>query len=668
MFTVSVVAHVDHGKTTLLDSILSYTRIISHLSAGKLRYLDSRIDEQERGITLKLSFFQANEYVFIDTPGHIDFESLIECSSFLCDFFIFIVDVNEGITPRTLSLLNWMKNKKCILVLNKIDKLIHDLNVYSKTIQIIESMNAFFNDEYFIWEENNIVIASSLLLFGINYNSFQSIKEKNTIKDVLVFIYLKLIDNSITKKRREKLKTLLQSKNIGNDGIEYLFSLSDIVLNSLSCLHKFITLQFFMDEKIRIKNYLIDTNNDNLADYNKKIIYGISTYAIRYDGKLYFIARLLESISEGIFVFCVDNQKSKKIQIKKIYNFMNDKLHHIQNGKQGSLVAIEGDFTRNFILTSFSSKLEKELLEIKPFYTKIVKMTDEIKKKIKELSFYEPILRAKIDKFGQIQLFCEGKMHFEKIECDLEYSIDNVELHDVVYESCGNKMEQYVNEEELSYQIKIEKSRIEQNEIYIGFNESEYMNSTIKDKNEKLKNLQNYKNEITNAIKIFIKKGGTLFNEKVLFTKFTIHITKHNTTDNLLNHFLKKLRNLYQRTNPIPILFYYSICLSVVEQLVGRCYKLLDKFEYKLIKNEYDGQNKIFKIQFMLRRNFFNDFHDELKNVSKGLFSIFVQEKGFFRFEGEWNKFIEKEKRRRGLYEDEIIVKEPEKQRTYKKR
>lgn len=84
---VCILAHVDHGKTTLADQLLTSNRIVNARMAGSVRYLDDRHDEQQRQITMKssgvalLNMVQDGKNTFklllnlIDTPGHIDFSS-----------------------------------------------------------------------------------------------------------------------------------------------------------------------------------------------------------------------------------------------------------------------------------------------------------------------------------------------------------------------------------------------------------------------------------------------------------------------------------------------------------------------------------------------------------------------------------------------------------------
>ncbi|KAB8217984.1 P-loop containing nucleoside triphosphate hydrolase protein [Aspergillus novoparasiticus] len=170
---ICILAHVDHGKTSLSDSLIATNGIISPKLAGKIRYLDSRPDEQLRGITMESSaislFFSmmrrpapdaapvAKEYLInlIDSPGHIDFSSEVSTASRLCDGAIVLVDAVEGVCSQTVTVLrqSWVEQLKPILVINKIDRLVTELKMspseaYSHMSKLLEQINAVIGSFY----------------------------------------------------------------------------------------------------------------------------------------------------------------------------------------------------------------------------------------------------------------------------------------------------------------------------------------------------------------------------------------------------------------------------------------------------------------------------------------------------------------------------------------
>lgn len=319
---IGIIAHVDHGKTTLSDNLLSAAGMISDAMAGEMRALDYHEIEQQRGITIKAAnislYYQRDGREFainlVDTPGHIDFTGHVTRSLRVIDGAIVVVDSVEEVMVQTETVTRQALEERVrpLLFINKIDRLLKELKltpqeVQQKILRIIRDFNGLieayaepeFKEKWKVrWDNDSVAFGSALHGWGLT----NSIAVKKGIKfSDIADIYAEDPDGLALRKEIPVHEALLDMVTLH-------------VPNPVEA------------QSYRVERLWRDKHDEEIlralkeCDPNGPLILGVNAVRIDPHAGIVVTGRVFSgTLREGEDVYLINAKKKQKIQQSSIY-------------------------------------------------------------------------------------------------------------------------------------------------------------------------------------------------------------------------------------------------------------------------------------------------------------------------------------------------------------
>jgi elongation factor 2 len=419
---IGTVAHIDHGKTTLSDSLIAAAGLINSELSGEVQLMDYEDQEQDRGITINaanisLTYpWEGKEHLInlIDTPGHVDFTGEVIRAMRAVDGVILVVDAVEGVMPQTETVIRQSLKEfvKPVLFINKVDRIISELNateqqMQEKFIKVITHVNTLiernapdqFKEEWKVGiEKGTVAFGSAMKKWGV---SGPYIK-KSGVSFKQVYEYM---------------------KNDKQDELAKISPVHEVVLQMvINHLPSPIQSQKYRikkiwdgDEESEVGKNMVNCNSDGpLA----MVITDVSVDQHAGDvatGRLYS-----GSIQPGDEVLLAS--LGQKIKVQKLGVYMSGDFLTIKKARAGNIAAIVGAkdiYAGETVSTTEIKPFENFMSNAKPVMTisieaKNPKDLPKLIEVLKKLSKEDPNLQATINQeTGEHLLSGMGELHLE---------------------------------------------------------------------------------------------------------------------------------------------------------------------------------------------------------------------------------------------------------------
>ncbi len=413
-----IIAHIDHGKSTLADRILEYTHAVSTRDM-KEQILDSMDLERERGITIKLNAVRLNYngYVLnlIDTPGHVDFAYEVSRSMAACEGAILVVDATQGIEAQTLAnvYLALENNLEIIPVINKID--LPNADIDERIIELNKTFG-FKKEEIILTSGKTGVGVDKLIDAVIERIPHPKVKYNDNLLRCLIFdsyfdAYLgvisliRVVSGTISNKSRIKMMTTNSSYDVTELG--YHTPKKEIVTTLSAGEVGYVCASIKEIDKVNVGDTITLENNpaSELLPGYKKMMPMVFCGIYPIDSKKYpNLREALEKLKLNDASLIFEPETSSTLGFGFRTGFLG--LLHLDIITE----RIEREFNIEIIATSPSVNYEIELTDKNIIY---IDNPAEFPEKVRINSIKEPFIKTNIfvpnEYIGSIMELCQDK-------------------------------------------------------------------------------------------------------------------------------------------------------------------------------------------------------------------------------------------------------------------
>ena len=438
---MGILAHIDHGKTTLTDSLLAGTGLLAPQVAGSARVLDYLEEEQRRGITLKTAnislLYRTADDAFIinlvDTPGHVDFTGKVTRALRTIDGAVVLVDAVEEVMAQTELVVRQALEERVrpVLFINKVDRLITELKLTEEQIQKrFTRIIGVFNDLIEMYGESpfkktwkigpaagNVAFGSALHRWGF---TFSMAREKNV-----------------------KFSSIMEAyENVAHDKLHKLLPLHTAILDmAVKHVPNPLKAQKYRVEKIWKGNGASKVGKAMTAcDDNGPLVACITNVQADQNGGLIATGRVFSgTVKNGVKVSLVSAQAEHVVQQVSIYmGAFREAVDQVAAGNIAALAGLEKVKAGETVVAAEHKEgmvpFERVRYVSEPVVTVVVEpkkpqQLTELLKGMEQLATEDPNLDVSVNKdTGEYFLSGMGELHLEIAVKHLRDMMGSVEI------------------------------------------------------------------------------------------------------------------------------------------------------------------------------------------------------------------------------------------------